>query len=52
MLYLLAATQPIIKIYHFKPSEFPNPDKSLTILQPYDTLDFSSVTNKHSEDVN
>jgi hypothetical protein len=40
MLYLLAMNKPLIKVYHFEPSDFPNPDKSLTIFAEYDTIEF------------
>lgn len=49
MVYLLSTNQPIIKILHYQPGEFPNPDKSLRILVEYDYIDYSVVTNKHSE---
>lgn len=51
MLYLLAMNRATIKVYHFEPSDFPNPDKSLTIFVEYDSIDFSSVTSKHAEGV-
>jgi hypothetical protein len=50
MLYLLGTTQPLIKVYHFAPSQFPKPDKSLTVFVEYDLIDFSAVTNRHNED--
>jgi hypothetical protein len=49
MLYLLALNKAIIKVYHYEPSDFPNPDKTLTVLVEYDSIDFSSVTSKHIE---
>jgi len=38
MLYLQALNKPLIKIYHYEPSQFPNLDKSLTIFVEYDSI--------------
>lgn len=47
MLYLLTLNKAVVKVYHYEPSAFPNPDKTLTVLVHYDTIDFSPVTSKH-----
>lgn len=48
MIYLLAMNKPLIKVYHFEPSDFPNADKTLTIFVEYDTLEFPDITVKHA----
>lgn len=48
MIYLLAMNQPLIKIYHFEPSDFPNSDKTLTIFVEYDSLEFPEITTNHA----
>jgi hypothetical protein len=47
MLYILSMNIPQISVYHFEPSEFPTKDKTFTIFRESDTIDLSSITNKH-----
>ena len=47
MLYMLAMNIPQISVYHFEPSEFPTKDKTFLILRELDTIDLSTITNKH-----
>lgn len=52
MLYLLAMNKALIKVYHYEPSDFPNPDKTLTIFVEYDNIEFPSVTSNHIKGIN
>lgn len=47
MLYVLAMNSPEVGVYHFEPREFPEADKTFRIFREYDSIDMSSVTNRH-----